>query len=256
MDNEVFEIPKGIVEGLKVIAGAIDRIWNEYNIDTRELFERLSIIADGARWLAAIDKLAEHQIAFTDRMTAELVYKINTSENVDDVISHYYFDNNDANINNLIHRCEKAQEIKAYNPLFGQIIQAYKLGSYQLACIGLFALMDGVLAEASQMQDNTHFTSRIKKIADRASSQETLGDLDKIEVAIYITIKKFEKSKELSMFYGGKFSGDESDRLKRDWLLHGRTHRDYEKIDFLKVLLWLDAIIFLSNKGTERGMQP
>lgn len=256
MDSEVFEIPKGIVEGLKVIAGAIDRVWNEYNIDTRELFERLSIIADGVRWLTAIDRLAEHQIAFTDKMTVELVEKINTSENVDDVISHYYFDNNGANINNLIHRCEEAQEVKAHNPLFGQIIQAYKLESYQLACIGLFSLMDGVLADVLQMQNNIHFTDRIKKIADKASSQKTLGDLDRIEVAICITIKKFESSKELSMFYGGNFSEDESDRLKRDWLLHGRTHRDYEKIDFLKVMLWLDAIIFLSNKGTERGIQP
>ena len=80
--------------------------------------------------------------------------------------------------------------------------------------------------------------------------------MERKEVAVYFAIKRFEKSKELSMFYGGKFSENESDRLKRDWLLHGRTHRDYEKIDFLKVMLWLDAIIFLSNKGTERGIQP
>lgn len=249
MYNDIFEKPKGIVTALKTIADAICRICDDHHINMQDLLNCLSIIMNGAKWLTAINKLAEHQIVFTDEMSLELSEKINSSENVDDIISHYYFDNDDK-INNLIDRCEKAQAIKDYKLLFGQIIQVYKLECYQLACIGLFCLMDGVLADISRM-NITNFTNRIKEIEHKASLQKTLGTSDRIEVAIYIAFNKFEQSKELSMFYGGDFSNDESNLLKRDWLLHGRTHRDYEKNDFLKALLCLDAIIFLSNKNIE-----
>ena len=253
MKSETFNNSKSIIQGLKYIGNSLGRLSYSCEIDPETLFERLSIIADGAKWLIVIDKLANCQIVFTDELTLELVEKIFDSNNVEDVVSHYYFD--DDKINDLICRCETAQQIRPYNTLFREISEAYEQKHYQLACIGLFALMDGVLADVSNM-DVTNFTNRIKKIMDKASAQKKLGDLERKEVAVYLAIKRFEKSKELSMFYGGKFSEGESDRLKRDWLLHGRTHRDYEKIDFLKVMLWLDAIIFLSNKGTERGMQP
>ena len=174
MKSETFNNSKGIIQGLKYIANSLGRLSYSCEIDPETLFERLSIIADGAKWLIAIDRLANCQIVFTDELTLELVEKIFNSNNVEDVVSHYYFD--DDKINDLICRCETAQQIRPYNTLFREISEAYEQNHYQLACIGLFALMDGVLADVSNM-DVTNFTNRIKKIMDKASAQKKLGDM-------------------------------------------------------------------------------
>ena len=39
--------------------------------------------------------------------------------------------------------------------------------------------------------------------------------------------------------------------VNRHWDVHGRTHRKHTRIDFLKVLLWLDAVIYLHDKSIQ-----
>lgn len=34
-------------------------------------------------------------------------------------------------------------------------------------------------------------------------------------------------------------------------MIHGRTRREYTNLDFIKIILWLDAIIFLDDKLTD-----
>ena len=92
MKSETFNNSKSIIQGLKYIGNSLGRLSYSCEIDPETLFERLSIIADGAKWLIAIDKLANCQIVFTDVLTLELVEKIFDSNNVEDVVSHYYFD--------------------------------------------------------------------------------------------------------------------------------------------------------------------
>ena len=76
------------------------------------------------------------------------------------------------------------------------------------------------------------------------SSEKQLSEIDWKTLCIYKAFKSFDTSFSCN----SGFSGQEPQIVNRHWDLHGRTHTEHGKIDFLKVLLWLDAIFFSSSQ--------
>ena len=109
----------------------------------------------------------------------------------------------------------------------------------------MFSIVDGLLSEVSENQ-NTGFKSRMEQIEKKISDKFELTDLEKKLLCIYVALDNFEES----IFNFSDFSKKEPDGLNRHWLVHGRTRREYTKLDFIKTILWLDAIIFLDEKLT------
>ena len=61
--------------------------------------------------------------------------------------------------------------------------------------------------------------------------------------AVMISIGAFQET----AFGNSDFDKPEPSYLNRHWTLHGRSHRDFTKMDYIKMLLSLDALIFMAN---------
>lgn len=194
-------------------------------------------------WYVAIQKLSQNQILFIEDIDIEFATKIKNSNDIKTMIERYYFDNSDERINTLILDCKNAVLLSKYKELYIQTITAYKNGSYQLACIGLFCIIDGLLSDVSGMIKETSFKKRIENIENKIQQKIEIDNIDKKILSIYMTRESFDET----IFGHSDFSKPEKDVLNRHWLLHGRTQKKYTKYDFLKILLWLNAIIFLAD---------
>ena len=194
------------------------------------------------KWYSAAEKLVKNHIVFTDRITDDFAQQIINAENVDDIVLSYYQEDNKTNLNKLIYRCEHASQIKPYEELFSQIITSYKLKHYHLACIGLFTITDGLLSYITQ-QKTSNYKRRLETIKGKIDKHTPLSEFDKRAICIYIAIDNINNS----IFSESDFHKDEPDEINRHWTLHGRTSKQFCELDFIKVLLWIDALIILDS---------
>ena len=243
----IFEGLTGFVKGLETFCNAIGKAitWYEENADIISSY--LLAFAEFGEWSIATSKLIENQFVFTDNLTPDLAHEIYQGADVEEVMTHYYFDNDGQNMEKLIQRCKYSNYIREYRELYHQILNAYDREDYLLACIGLFSLVDGLLAECSGMIEQTGFKKRLERISDKLADKVVLNEIDKKTICIYEAFKKFD----CSVFNDSVFSDKEPPTVNRHWDVHGRTHRKHTSIDFLKVLLWLDAVIYLHDKSTQ-----
>ena len=105
-----------------------------------------------------------------------------------------------------------------------------------------------MLADVSE-QTTTNFKRRLDVVKEKMGNERKLSEIDRKTFCIYQAFKSFDTS----VFCNSNLSGQEPQSVNRHWDLHGRTHRKHSKIDFLKVLLWLDAIIFLSSQDIQES---
>ena len=111
----------------------------------------------------------------------------------------------------------------------------------------MFSLVDGVLSDVESTMNSTSFEKRLNSIEKKVMEKSELDEFDIRLICIVESIDKFNSS----IFAFSDFSQKEPDILNRNWLLHGRTRREYSQYDFLKILLWLDALIFLDKINSE-----
>lgn len=221
--------------------------WYQQHKDTISAY--LSIFAELSYWFSAVQKMADAQIVFTGDLSFDLAQQICQSDNVTATVEQFYTENNDHEINIVIARCRQATQTSAYSELFSQTISAYQHGHYHLACLGMFSIIDGMLSDISENKI-TSFKTRIKQIEKKIEDKFELTDLEKKLLCIYVAMDNFEES----IFNFSDFKDAEPDALNRHWVVHGRTRREYTKVDFIKTILWLDAIIFLDDKlSTMKG---
>lgn len=219
--------------------------WYERNADNIKQY--IFAFADFGVWCSAVEKMANNQIIFTDDLSIEFANEIYDSLDIDAVIEKYYSENDDQRLNCVIERCKNSKKIEDYTLLFFQTIEAYKLGHYHLACVGLFSVIDGILADVTNMINATNFKRRIEAVNEKFDAKIELNDIDRRTLCIYDSVNIIKDS----IFGGSDFSKAEPSGINRHWVMHGRTRRIYTRCDFLKVLLLLDAIIFLSSNDIE-----
>lgn len=248
----IFEGLAGFLKGLETFFNAIGKAitWYEENADIISSY--LLVFAEFGEWSIATNKLIENQFVFTDNLTPDLAHEIYLGADVEEVMTRYYFDNDGQNMKKLIQRCKDSNYIREYRKLYHQILNAYDREDYLLACIGLFSLVDGLLAECSGMIEQTGFKKRLERISDKLADKVELNEIDKKTICIYDAINNaLDKKIDCSVFKDSDFFKEEPNTVNRHWDVHGRTHRKHTRIDFLKVLLWLDAVIYLHDKSTQ-----
>lgn len=239
-----FKTFSGIVQGITTLSNAISKAYDWYQQNAETISKYLLAFADFGVWSVAVDKLIENQFVFTDNLTSELANEIYNDANVDEVVGKYYFENDELRFKNLVNRCQQAEQVKPYKQLYTQIICAYNNQHYQIACIGLFSIVDGVLSDVTGLIKCTNFKIRMKEIREKIADNIELNEIDRKTLCIYEAFKKLS----FSVFENSDFLKNEPLGENRHWDVHGRTRREHTKLDFLKVLLWLDAIIYFAEK--------
>lgn len=239
---------QGFVRGIEIFADALEKAYTWYQSNADNISKYISAFADFGVWSVAINKLLENQIVFTDDLPQEIAKDIYNGTDIEEVVCSYYFGNNKCNMERVISRCQQNEQVQKYGELYDQIISAYRRDHYLIACIGLFSLIDGVLADVSE-QTTTRFRRRLDVVRAKIGSEKKLSEIDKKTLCIYRAFESFDTS----IFCDSDFSEQEPQTVNRHWDLHGRTHREHSKVDFLKVLLWLDAIIFSSSQAMQES---
>lgn len=210
-----------IADSLKRFAKAVNHVEKRYN---------------------AIRKLVENQYVFTDPITDELIEIILNTDKIDTEIEIYYTKNNSKHLEELIGRCKESLMDNYNYELFIQSIEAYKSNSFQLACVGLFVITDGLLSIVSE-QISPSFTRRLNTIKNKFDEATELEPIDQKIVCISLALEKID----VSIFATHDFREDELDCVNRHWTLHGRSKREYLITDVIKILLWIDALLFIQN---------
>lgn len=217
--------------------------WYQQHADTINAY--LTTFAEVSFWFSAVRRMAETQIVFTGDLSLDLAQRICQSDSVATTVEQFYTENDNHEINGVIDRCRQAKQTSAYSELFHQTISAYQVEYYHLACLGMLAIVDGTLSDVSENK-KTSYKVRLQEIEKKLADKFELTDLEKKLMCIYVSMDNFEES----IFKNSDFSQAEPDDLNRHWMVHGRTRREYTKLDFIKIILWLDAIIFLDDKLT------
>ena len=236
----------GIIYVVQKAVAVFEAAQDWYLQNAEKIHEYFTMFIDFGCFVSAIQKLAENQIIFTGDLTLELAQNICESDHLCSIIEQYYTENNNQEINAVIERCQKAKQLTEYSPLFSQILTAYQYKHYHLACLGMLAVIDGTLSDVSENK-KTNYKKRLQKIEEKIADKYELTDFEKKLFCIYVAMDHFEES----IFQNSDFSEDEPNGLNRHWMIHGRTRREYTNLDFIKTLLWLDAIIFLDDKLTD-----
>ena len=194
------------------------------------------------KWEKAIRKLVENQYVFTDPITNEMIERILSADEVDTEVEAYFHKDNCKHLNELIGRCKKDLKENCNYELFIQSIEAYKSNSFQLACVGLFVITDGLLSIVSK-QISPSFKRRLNTIKNKFDEATELEPIDQKIVCISLALEKID----VSIFATHDFHEEELDCVNRHWTLHGRSKREYLFTDVIKVLLWIDALLFIQN---------
>ena len=92
-EYNVFEGLPGIIEGLKVFAEEVKKLYLLYHENIDVISSYLSIFAEFGEWSVATNKLVENQFVFTDNLTQTLAHEIYEGADVEKVMTHYYLDN-------------------------------------------------------------------------------------------------------------------------------------------------------------------
>lgn len=237
------EAYNGILKVGQLLVNAFTAYQNWYSRNAATIEQYIRTFAELGIWLTAVDNLAERQIVFTGDISLEMAQHLSQIDNVDAVVKQYYFEGEYPRINEVIKRCKQSMQLAPYSNLFDQVVSAYSTDHFHLACIGLFSILDGVLSDFTEIP-GTQYRKRITAIEEKMDNQLELDDMDKKTICIHKTITSFEDSifKDYYSFV------NEPDVLNRHWVMHGRSRRDYTRFDCLKILLWMDAIVFLSEK--------
>lgn len=243
MDNDVRIIIGEIISFSKEAKSIIKTFHDWYNENKMIIQSVIETVSELGAWVKAVELMKAHQFIFTDDLSIAFANEVINSDDIDRTVGNYYFANDEIIMNNLIARIKDYKQMSDYEELFDQVIIAYHNDCCILASLGAFAIIDGMMSKISENITETNFRKRLNQIIDKINNNVELDQVDKLLFCIMTSLKTVSGS----FFDKYSFDNPERNAVDRNWLLHGRSKRNYKKIDFLKVLLFLDAIIILDN---------
>lgn len=211
----------------------------------RETIDQLRPLFEGLYSIAAIyktaDILADNQFVVVNRLPSEVVENVDSLD-IDDLAAKYLMDEG------IVNSIKDASDLN-HNRLFSQSIVAFNNHQYDLAILGLVAVLDRTLSERSGQIKNIHIKPRCealkKKIEEKGES--ILDELEGRDFLLFITYPKAMES------FGEyrDFLSPEPFLLNRYWIMHGRSSREYTRLDCVKVLNMIYGTIRMGELGKQ-----
>lgn len=222
-------------EGLSWFSDFSKQIIEAYNSIRPTLVELAKSSIRASKVFSTADELSKKQFVLICLLPRDY---INSERDVDSLIDHYL--TTDEVFDQTVSNCNLSDNI-----VFNQSIEAVKNGHYNLAMVGLIAVLDKTLAEYSGQINNPRLKPRyqaiIQKVEDRGD--HFIDDIDGKDYLLLITYPE-----ALSSFVDNSdFSKDEPHILNRHWIMHGRTQKEYTKLDCHKILNMIYGTIRLGE---------
>ena len=242
-----------LIEAFKKIRDTISPVIEVVNENKQLIIGGIYSVMDFATWTECAKKAAEKGIVLTESIPIELAIKIYDSpdDEIESLIEKHYFENDLTNFKLLITKCKQSDYLTAYACLFNEVLDSFEVGNYQLACIGLFSISDGLLADVSNMVNSTKFKNRIEALTKKISEEDVITNISKSTISVCNFFDASNNYFDVSPFKNSRFSDDEPTNVNRHWAVHGRSRRVYSRLDFLKIILWIDALTILADISKE-----
>lgn len=212
----------------------------------------LNVLARAIDKLRIIERLGEVQFVAWKQFVPDFYEKASKAKSDEDLLKTVYdaleenaFEEVDITINNLL-----INDHLKDNRLLVQAIKAYRRGDYDIAALGITAVIDRMLSEYSGMITTVNIQKRIEAIKDKIDNHGTVF-LDEYDINDYILISTYTNA--LKAFGDSSSFDDEEPELNRHWLAHGRMNREMVHMDCIRLINFLYGTV-LMNKIAEDNL--
>ncbi len=258
--NKINDIGQSIVESLiplyeigNYLGNLLKKSEEWYNIvfkplqdfskSIQEKFASISSVLSVAfRPLLVADELGKHQYVIWEYLTPEFVNSFYQCPNIDKELRLMYEKNNYKLFYSLSQECINCLEGNNARVL-SQAIDSFSIKNYDLCAIGITVVIDG---ELSVVTGNpcTNINHRVELLFQKLDNDEVLSEDEYSLCSLYLTVDATMRTFAASLAFGKE---REPSYINRHWTMHGRTERRKTKMDCVKLLRFLYAIILLDK---------
>ena len=207
--------------------------------ETKQWFEKIMLP------IRATIKLAEKQYVSLGYLDEKLADEIMSAENVDALLNEKIEIRK--HIDTAINELQEDARIKSYDILFQQAITAYKIELYDLAVLGLFAIIDGLLSDITKDRGSVKIKQRTEKALKIDSfhvpEDDAAFNVATQKASLLIVSELLSESRP--------FSEAEPETLNRHWAMHGRTRTKKTKTDCEKLILFIYGLMRSTDETIE-----
>lgn len=216
----------------------IQPIKQQIEANTPAILESIKHISTVQQVFSVADKLGEHQFVVVDRIPKLLVERASKGENIDDLAVEFLI--TDEIIQKTADDCGRDK-----STLLDQSIKAIFNGSYNLAMLGLFAELDKELSEQTGNIRSVNFRKRYESI-NKAIEEKGELFLDEMAGRDYLLCTTYKTAID-GIGDDEKFDKQEPNEINRNWIMHGRSEKEYTRLDCVKVLNLIYGTIRLAQ---------
>lgn len=207
-----------------------------------EYFSVIAKIDKIRRPLIAAETLGENQYVHWMPLTSQQIDAIISADELDDILYDIETANKNEKINSTIEDTIDCNQLQNHQRLYEQAIEAYRRGDYDIAMVGMLAVIDGLLSKYSGSVA-TGMKSRMEQICRNINAGISVKET---EFSVLMLIRTFSSTiGDLSERV--EFSADEPQNLNRHWIMHGRSTRKFTALDCMKLINCIYGILLLGS---------
>lgn len=236
------KISENLIQPIIVLQNEIAKITNTFNDFLKYIPEIFEPLSKFSRQIKAIDKLGENQLIWIKTLDEELVDNLLATTLSEKVITDYLDSTNYLEINNTINISRKSNFLTESKIIYSQSISAYQKQLYHLSCIGMISIIDFLLSEISG-ESGTKFSNKVNLVLKKINREEILENNEIRYFYIFLSIEKTLNT----LFEYSDFTKTEPVNLNRHWIAHGRTNRKYCKLDCIKLINLIYALLLIRS---------
>lgn len=200
-----------------------------------------------ARPMLVISKLSEIQYVFWDYMTPAFADEIISAPDVNTFMNEYESTEDYKKSKEVIEKCSQHPFVAPQKRLFTQAIRCYHDEQYDIAIIGMMAVIDCVITMASGNPSH-RLANRCKEIMSKIELNTAVSYAEYAVVTLLMTYQAmFDTLEHGITFSDTPNAKNEPMTLNRHWLMHGRTVREKTRFDCIKLLNFLYSIILIDE---------
>lgn len=239
IESSIHPVIKNALEIQRKISRMIPRI--------PEALTKLAEMMEPIRRLCAVScKFGDNQFIIWEYLDSSTSYNFLEAKDADEWLLSWCEENDAIRITESISLCTRSPNIEPYSILFSQSILAYEREHFSLSILGLLSIVDGLLSDLSE-NHATKIRERAEAIFDKKI--ENSGDLSPEEIGYLSFSLAFEKMYETISESVG-FDQHEPELLNRHWIMHGRSRKIITKLDCIKIIRFIYALILLDEIGS------
>lgn len=247
ISNSIRENMQGLIIALQPLVDTINQIRAVTEPFLAKWNNIAATIVEAMKPAAAINKMRNNQYVYWDYLPLEFVDELLSEKNTNKVLRKFEMQNRWERSETVIDKCRDHRLIQEYVLLYDQTIDSYHNKHYNLAVVGITALIDGVLAKTFSNPKNHKILESGRALVDKFENDELLDDKEYSLLSLILTFDSMTKS------FGGHsdFSKREPTNLNRHWIMHGRAKRKRNRLDCIKLIYYLYAITIIYDKSND-----